>query len=614
MSNDDLLAEIAKADIRVAHNGSDFDERVGRKLKPWFAKACAHGTDLDTVLISRLLYPSIGKQGPNQHLVPPKLRNSHSLEAWGYRLGCHKDTAFAAGDWQTWSPAMQAYMKRDIPPLIRLFKFLMGQKPSDRSVALEHDFARIIRRQEAWGFTFDASAAAELSAELQSKKLSLETELQDAYGEWWNASPEKTVKTSRSVKMTDFPDVTVRRFSKAGKALAPYVGPPKISYEEGAVFTPIERIQFNPLSRKHVQLVLKRDHNWVPKTFTPSGEAKVDDEVLRALPWPETKKLADLFFATKLLGYVSAGSKAWMTTMHREADEFRQHGRVMTIGAGSFRCAHMDPNMGQVPTRDPDYGHRARALFTARKDFRLFGFDGSAMQLRLLAHYLFPYDGGAFAKVFDSGESPHAYTRDVIGTDIMGEGDIGKAKGKTTNYALVFGGGILRLGQIVIPNNPEAKQMATGRLVKERLNERFQLDTLKDALKTKVEERRYLVGLDGRKCPIAQPRNGLAFLLQMGEAVVMRLALVIMDNWLKEAGLKCGVLPSGLLRPLHDVDYEFAANVHDEAQADVCPDPEVERIYRDCASRCVTEAGRQLGVRCILKSDVKDGETWADTH
>lgn len=607
----EALDEIAKADIRVAHNGNDFDERAVRKVHPWWTPK---GPCLDTLLISRLLYPSIGKQGPNNHKLPPKLRAKHSLEAWGHRLGVYKNKTFDPGDWQTWSPEMQLYMNDDLPPLVRLFKWLMGQKPSMRAVELEHDFATIIRRQEAWGFTFDADKAAILAAELQDRERVLEMELIEHYGEWWQPSPTKTVAASRSVKLTEYPAITMRRWSPTtGKELTPYVGPPKCSFDEGSMFTPVKRVEFSPASRTHVRLVLKRDHNWEPKSFTKAGTPEVDDEVLRALPWPECVKLADYFFVTKLLGYVSSGNKAWMKSMKQEGTEFRQHGRVMTIGAGSFRCAHMDPNIGQVPTRDPIYGHRARELFTARRGFRLFGFDGSAMQLRLLAHYLAPYDGGAFIQIFATGESPHEYTRDVVGTDIIGEGAEGKAKGKTTNYALVFGGGDYRLGQIAQPLLSEHKQRSIGKTVRERLDSRFQLGTLIDALKAKVEDRHYLIGLDGRKCPVSQGRLALAFLLQMGEAVVMRQAKVLIDNRLKEAGLRCGVDEAGNVKPLHLVDYEFAADVHDEDQADVKGD-HAQALYRQYASECVRDAGLLLGVKCPLASDVKEGATWADTH
>lgn len=569
--------------------------------------------------MARLLYPAVIKNGPNNHKLPPGLRGRHSLEAWGARLGVHKQTSFDGGDWQTWSPEMQTYMDADIPPLVRLFKWLMGMKPSMQAVELEHDFATIIRRQEAWGFTFDAEKAAILAAELQDKVRVLEEELQEFYGEWWEPSPVQTVKASREVKLTEYPDVTRPRFGKTGKALAPYVGPPKCSYEEGATFTPIARIQFNPGSRDHVRLILERDHGWVPKSFTEKGTPKVDDEVLRALPWPEAQKLADYFFAIKLLGYVSAGKSAWLKTMVQEGpNEFRQHGRCLTIGTYTFRCAHSGPNIGQVPTRDAVYGHRARELFTARRGFVLMGYDGSSMQLRLLAHYMAPFDGGLLLGVFTRGEDPHEFMRDTIRTDdeiasFVPEGKEGRGRGKTLNYALTFGGGDWRLGQIIAPFAPEAVQRRIGKKVRELLNERFNLGKLQDALADKVEENRYLVGFDGRKVPVAQKRFALSSLLQMGEAVVMRQGKVLLDTNLKAEGLRCGVDEAGSVKPLHLVDYEFCADVHDESQADVRPGRPQE-LFRKYASECVRDAGVLLKIRCPLASDVKEGQTWVDTH
>jgi len=287
---------------------------------------------------------------------------------------------------------------------------------------------------------------------------------------------------------------------------------------------------------------------------------------------------------------------------------------VNTIGAGSYRCSHYDPNMAQIPTRNPEYGHACRELYIARPGFTLMGFDGSAMQLRLLAHYLAQYDGGAYAEVFEKGLNPHEYMRDIIGVDLMGEGEEGKGKGKTLNYALLFGGGLPKLGSIVKKSASKQEHTKLGELVMERMGNAWgtAYPDLKEDLKKQVEKFGYVTGLDGRKIAIAKPHTTLAFLLQAAEAVVMRRALVRLDRKLQAEGLRCGVLPSGVIRPLSQVDYEFCANVHDEAQADVRP--AVADIYEKHALRCVRDAGRDLKVRCVLKSDVKRGPDWTFTH
>lgn len=613
----DGLRELAKADLRVAHNGQDFDERVTRKLYPaWRPKAGSE--QLDTLLISRLLYPVISQQGPNTHKCPPNMRTRHSLEAWGYRLGEKKDKGFDAGDWQTWSPEMQTYMMQDVKVLVRLFKWLMSRKPPQAAVETEHKFASIMRRQEAWGFTFAMEEAITLQAEVSERMAVLEAELIAAVPDFWMAGKERVNGTTRAVKLPDFPDVTEKRVGKNGKELKPYVGPPKCTYEEGAKWTPVEYVQFQPNSPIHVERLFRQRYNWKPIHFTEKKSVKLDDEVLRQLSYPEAAKLADLYSLIKIIGYVSKGKNAWLKTAVEEGQEHRQHGRVNTIGTYTFRCSHSNPNVAQVPTRDPTYGHRCRALFTARKGFRLVGFDGSGMQLRLMAHHMAEFDGGKYAQVFVDDIDPHIFMADSIGRDIMGGAlgchDDGRKKGKTIDYALPFGGGSLRLGSIVSPYATDTEKRRIGDMIKERLGPTFGegFEALKGKIRNAVEMKGYIVGLDGRKAYTNKAHTGLSTLLQMGEAIVMRNALIILDEELQTRGFRPGIGEDGNILPLANVDYEFCANVHDEAQADVRP--AILSEYRELALWCVAEAGRRLNLRCPLQSDCKDGEDWTKTH
>jgi hypothetical protein len=563
--------------------------------------------------MSRLVYPSIYKDGPNTHKLPGQLKTRHSVEAWGYRLGEKKDKGFAAGDWQTFSWDMLLYMMQDVVVLERIFKWLMFQKPSMEAVRNEHEFAAIIRRQECWGFTFDYGKALSLQADLQTKIATLEADLIETFGEWWAPDKVVTVKASRKVKLPDFPDVTIRRFGTKGNELKPYVGPPTCDYSEGATYTPIERVEFNPGSRDHVRLMLGQRYGWKPKKFTEKGTPQIDDDVLRALDYPEAPKLADYYAAKKVSGYVSEGKKAWLQVAYEEPPEYRMHGSVNTMGTYTFRCSHMDPNCGQIPSRDPYYGHLCRSLFTARTGFDLVGFDGSGMQLRALAHYLSRWDGGAYIKVFTDGVDPHGFMRDTIGVDLMGEGDEGRAHGKTMNYALTFGGGDKKLGSIVRPHAKDSMKASIGQEVKKRMLPVFgtAFDDLKAALRDRVEDSRTLVGLDGRIAHVAKPHAALATLLQMFEAVVMKKALIVFDQSLQAEGLRPGVDAAGIPHP-DQADYEFCANVHDEAQADVRP--QHRDLYSRLALACVPEAGRLLKVKCPLKADVKIGRNWSATH
>lgn len=652
---DDCLHEIGLADVRVAHNGIDYDERAVRRCRPRWSPT---GKVMDTLIMARLLFAKPQKTAPNNHKIPPQLRSRHSLEAWGGRLGEHKMNWEPEEGWAdaVWTPAMSTYMDQDIVSLKRLFTYLMSRKPSMAALETEQDFARIMSRQEAWGFGFNIEKARKLAARLHKLEQDMEAKLVEHFGWWWAPSEPIKVPKTRRVKMIGFPDITVRRWSNtSGKELKPYVGPPLIEYEQGAVYTPVDYTVFSPKSRDHVKHKLKVMYDWKPTKFNvPTKDkktgkmkpptAKIDDEVLRQLPWKEAQILADYYVVLKAIGYVSSGANAWLSLVREDTPiqrpyceatdagkdpgsvaNWRIHGRVIHIGTYTHRCSHMKPNLGQVISvtvnekeepvygLDGGFGADCRELYEATPGFVLCGTDAAGIQLRLFGHYLAPYDGGEYSRIVDQ-EDPHAWLRDICGTDLLGEGKIGRGKGKTLGYARLLGGGDLRLGQIAAPDEKAPEQKKIGKLIRERLAERFAAEKhLKEAVTEAVNSKGYVIGLDGRRIDVLKAHTGLATLLQSGEAIVMKKAIKLLDDKLQgELGWQCGVDAAGRVRPLDEVMYEFCANVHDEFQTDVRP--HLAEEYMGVANDSIVTAGKLLKLKCPLKGDSRQGRNWLETH
>lgn len=660
MSIVDALRELEKADLRIAHNGQDFDERAIPRIYPWF-KPKPGSSVLDTLLLSRLLFPDIRRFGFNNHRLMPNLRGSHSLGAWGKRLGEHKGDY--KGGWTAWSPEMHHYMVQDVVVLEKLFKFLMSQKPSPRASALEHDFAAIIRRQEDRGFAFDMDRALILLAKLQTLEAKLEGDLIQTFGEWWESGkkansnagkydfpePEEdededdpiefnkrralwleslrwdgvVVPTkSRRVKLHGFPDVEHRRFSqKTGLELKSLWGAPTMDYEMGSAYTPIKRVQFNPSSRHHIFKMLVKKYAWEPAKFTKKGQPVIDDDIIRAMPYPEAPLLANYFLVTKRIGAISGGRKAWMKMVEEHTNPngtvtYRIHGQMNTNGAATGRGTHSNPNLAQVakntaavkeaPQHPELWGKECRALFIAAPPYRLVGADGSSLELCMLAHYTSKHDGGEYARIVASGRKedasdPHSWLRDLVGTDLLGEGDRGRDHAKTTMYAFLYGAGDEKLGSIVLPHGTKAEKMKVGAEVKAKVFGRFTaLAQLNAEIVQVVEEKHSLIGLDGRILKIRKAHAALNTLLQSAGAVVMKQALVCLDRNLQAAGLVSGR------------DYEFVANVHDEYQCEVLP--EHVELYMKLAIESLPEAGKILRVQCPLRAEASQGKSWCETH
>lgn len=670
----DALMLLAEADVRVAFNGQDFDEgcpfRPGaiQIAYPWW-KAKEGSALIDPLLLSRLLYPDIHKTGPNRHKLPGNMKRQHNLKSWGFRLGVHKGDY--RGGWGSWNEDMQVYGEQDTLVLERVFLFLMAQKPTRASSAIEHSFAAIIRRQEDRGFGFDMDKALVLVAELTDRKLLLEGELIEAFGEWWAHGRTASAKASRperydpdddedaedeevqaerarewkqrqkwgdvvipakdrAVKsLLGLPEVEYIRLSEAtGKPLRPYQGPPKTWYSQGAPYTPIKRVQFNPTSRAHIRQRLVEKYGWEPSRFTKGGKNSppvpvVDDDVMRGLPYPEAQRLADYYLISKRLGAVSEGKQAWIKNARETVDAgghrtFRIHGRVNTNGAATARCTHMSPNMAQVPKNTaafklcPQYdevqGYRCRELFIAQEPYQLEGMDGSSLELCMAGHYLSKFDGGAYSKIVTESD-PHAWMRtEIIGEQIIGSGAAGRDNSKTAFYAGLYGAGDEKEGAIVLPTATVAEKRALGREIKRKVFDEWEaMRLLREAIEQTVHERGYLIGLDGRKLHVRKIHAALNTLLQSAGAIVMKQALIVLDANLQAAA---GMLPGR--------DYEFVANIHDEAQAEVLP--ELAPTYRQYALQALPEAGRILQVKCPLTAAVspKEGHgparSWRETH
>ena len=157
---DEGIALLQEADELIGHNSIGFDYPAVRALG-------MRPTDnvSDTVVMARCIFPDLKaydyRAGRDLSIV-----GSHSLKAWGQRIGEAKDDHGETEDWSEWSLDMEEYCMQDVVVTKKLYEFLMKQNPSQRMLDLEHQFARLMRRQEYNGFPFDAEGAYKLSAEL----------------------------------------------------------------------------------------------------------------------------------------------------------------------------------------------------------------------------------------------------------------------------------------------------------------------------------------------------------------------------------------------------------------------------------------------------------------
>lgn len=545
-----------KADLLIGHNILKFDLQVIDKLYPNL-QLYKRKNALDTLLISRLLYPDIIENDTASYYrsklgnrMPRSLMGKHSLEAWGHRLKEHKGDY--KGDWETWSKEMQLYCEQDVKTTFSLYKYLMDKKPSQQSVELEHNFQRVIIQQEKNGFPFNESKALELSTHLKGKRDVLIAHIKSII-------PDKVIE----------------------KEFIPRSNRPSLGYIKGVPVVQREVIQFNPASR--VQIIKHfKDKGWIPSEFTDKKNPKVDEDILSKLPYPEAKPIAELFHVSKVLGYISEGNKAWLSC----SNNGRIHGGVITNGAVTGRVTHVNPNLGQIPSAGSEIGKLCRELFYAPEPYVMVGCDLSQIELRLLAHFLHAYDGGKYVKVVEDGDV-HTVNQKAAGLEKRDDA-------KTFIYAFTYGAGDGKLGSILAPNAPIAVQRTIGKKLKTTFLKKIPaIDKLISDAKVTFNSRGNLYGLDGRELRSREDYSALNALIQGAGAVVAK-------QW-----------NVSFWEDYHEEVYQLVF-VHDEIQVMCRPE-----IADEVGKRLVQKAEEMTAyfdLKCKITAEYKIAKTWAGAH
>ena len=311
---------------------------------------------------------------------------------------------------------------------------------------------------------------------------------------------------------------------------------------------------------------------WKPTVFTDKGNPRLTEWVLEAaaVKFPKAKIVMEWDLVDRRIVQI----QSWIDASDNED---RIHGSVNTIGAKTHRMSHWGPNMAQVPASDKPYGQDCRSLFTVPTGYRLLGTDASGIQLRVLAHYT----------------GSEAYIKEVCDGDIHTANQ--KAGGfktrdiaKTFIYAWLLGAGAPKIGEIMGEN-----ATAGGKARKLFLDNTPTLKRAKYKYE-KLAERGYIIGLDKRWIPIAEPYFTLSVLLQSGEVILMKKAA---ELWTERAG---------------HLDWKMVAWVHDEWQTEV-KEEHAEELGQ-IQVQAIRDAGPLVGCLCPLDGEYKIGYNWSDTH
>jgi len=554
------IGYLMQADKLIGHNIIGFDIPVIKKL---YRVDLADKKIVDTLVLSRLFNP---------------VRASHSLEAWGYKLGFQK---IDFNEYDKYSEEMMKYCANDVQLNLKVYEALKRESKgfTSESVNLERDTYKVITDQREHGFMLDVTLAQKLLEEFEKEIKLTEKEVHKTF----KPRIDKRVIYPQHTK-----DGVLRKMGLDTKGKQTRLTDEEYDiFDKGQSTTVVRKTEepFKLGSRQQIGEYLQQ-FGWKPKEFTPTGQPKVDERILNKVKdIPEATLIAKYLMLQKRIAQVSS----WLTFLPESLIAnsegcvelaARVHGSVITNGTITGRMSHRDPNMAQIPSLASPYGKECRSCWTVADKFKLVGIDASGLELRMLAHYL----------------NDEEFTDDIINGDIhtanqKRAGLKSRNQAKTFIYAFLYGAGDAKIGSVI------GGSKAEGKRVKQSFLANFgTLKTFRNRITREAEQNGFIKGLDGRKIFIRSAHAALNSLLQGAGAIVMKRALIIFDELIKENNLLANCV----------------ANVHDEWQVEVLEE-EAEQLGQ-LGVDAIRAAGVYYNLNCPLDGEYKIGGNWSETH
>lgn len=274
----------------------------------------------------------------------------------------------------------------------------------------------------------------------------------------------------------------------------------------------------------------------------------------------------------------------WLNSLREDG---RLEARAIPNATPTGRYRHS--GIVNVPNAHAVYGADIRSLFIAPPNYKFVGVDAAALEARVQAHYVYPYEGGPeLADLLINGD---IHTANQKLWEMHERNDA-----KSPYYALMYGAQPQKLADTMGCSIFEATVRYEN-----FWSQYVPLDMFKTEI-TKVWEARggkkggYLKALDGRKLFARSPHALVNLMFQSAGSIVVKLATVLTDKWCEELGLRS-------VQVLH---------FHDEFQRETHED-DVEQVV-ELAQLAFKTAGEYFKMNVPIIGEAKIGNNWYETH
>jgi len=352
--------------------------------------------------------------------------------------------------------------------------------------------------------------------------------------------------------------------------------------------------QFNLASPKQLAEILFTKLEIPVLKKTAKGAPSTKEEVLQelALDYPLPKVLLEHRGLAKLKSTYTDKLPVMINPTTR-----RIHTSYHQAGTATGRLSSSDPNLQNIPIRTAE-GRRVRQAFIAPEGHRLIAADYSQIELRIMAHLSGDQN---LLKAFEQGQDVHRATAaEVFGINLAQVTIDKRRSAKAINFGLIYGMSAFGLAkQLNIGRKQAAEyielyfQRYPG--VQDYMNQVRHSAAEKGYVETHFGRRLYLPEINSRNGMRRQAaeRTAINAPMQGTAADIIKLAMINVDNWLRNQKLKSRMI----------------MQVHDELVLEV-PESEHQQVIIGI-KECMENAA-SLQVKLVV--DVGVGDNWDEAH
>ena len=327
---------------------------------------------------------------------------------------------------------------------------------------------------------------------------------------------------------------------------------------------------------------------------TKTGKISTDRGVLEELLIKDEKHLIQ-----PILDYrtVSKLSSTYTQSFLQILDEnSRIHTQYNQLGSATGRISSSNPNLQNIPIRNPEYGPLIRSCFAADSGNLLICADYSQIELRLLAHFC---GDEVLTEAFNLNQDIHQRTAsEIFDVPIKEVTKNQRRLGKTLNFALVYQQGSFATAVQLGITQKEATAFINKYFARFSKVKPFIEITIANAktngfVETIFGRRRYFKNLNSEMVMLRKLDERAAFnaVLQGSNADLIKKAMILLNQKFQNEGLKANII----------------LQVHDElvVEAEASIATKVAKIVEE-----IMELNQPLKVPILVEAGV--GQNWRD--